>query len=115
MTLGGGGTAKNAYKLAKAGLNVLHLPKTIDNDIVGTDDSFGFSTALEIATEAIDRLHSTAHSHHRIILAEIMGTVPAGWPSARASLVALTSSCCPRCPTSWTPSSRRWKTGKSRG
>ena len=44
-----GGTAKNAYKLAKAGLNVLHLPKTIDNDIVGTDDSFGFSTALEIA------------------------------------------------------------------
>ena len=95
VTLGGGGTAKNAYKLAKAGLNVLHLPKTIDNDIVGTDDSFGFSTALEIATEAIDRLHSTAHSHHRIILAEIMG--------------------CPRCPTSWTPSSRRWKTDKSRG
>ena len=68
----------NAYKLAKAGLNVLHLPKTIDNDIVGTDDSFGFSTALEIATEAIDRLHSTAHSHHRIILAEIMGH-RAGW------------------------------------
>lgn len=59
VTLGGGGTAKNAYKLAKAGLNVLHLPKTIDNDIVGTDDSFGFSTALEIATEAIDRLHSS--------------------------------------------------------
>ena len=78
VTLGGGGTAKNAYKLAKAGLNVLHLPKTIDNDIVGTDDSFGFSTALEIATEAIDRLHSTAHSHHRIILAEIMGH-RAGW------------------------------------
>lgn len=78
VTLGGGGTAKNAYKLSKAGLNVLHLPKTIDNDIVGTDDSFGFSTALEIATEAIDRLHSTAHSHHRIILAEIMGH-RAGW------------------------------------
>ncbi|WCC80045.1 ATP-dependent 6-phosphofructokinase [Cutibacterium equinum] len=78
VTLGGGGTAKNSYKLAKAGLNVLHLPKTIDNDIVGTDDSFGFSTALEIATDAIDRLHSTAHSHHRIILAEIMGH-RAGW------------------------------------
>ncbi len=78
VTLGGGGTARNAYKLAKAGLNVVHLPKTIDNDIVGTDDSFGFSTALEIATEAIDRLHSTAHSHHRIILAEIMGH-RAGW------------------------------------
>ena len=102
VTLGGGGTAKNAYKLAKAGLNVLHLPKTIDNDIVGTDDSFGFSTALEIPTTASSSLRSWA-------------TVPAGWPSARASLVALTSSCCPRCPTSWTPSSRRWKTGKSRG
>ncbi len=78
VTLGGGGTARNAHKLSKAGLNVLHLPKTIDNDIVGTDDSFGFSTALEIATDAIDRLHSTAHSHHRIILAEIMGH-RAGW------------------------------------
>ncbi|WP_341729034.1 ATP-dependent 6-phosphofructokinase [Brooklawnia sp.] len=78
VTLGGGGTARNAYKLSKAGLNVIHLPKTIDNDIIGTDDSFGFSTALEIATEAVDRLHSTAHSHHRIILAEIMGH-RAGW------------------------------------
>lgn len=78
VTIGGGGTAKNAHKLAKAGLNVLHLPKTIDNDIIGTDDSFGFSTALEVATDAIDRLHSTAHSHHRIILAEIMGH-RAGW------------------------------------
>nr|WP_130866507.1 ATP-dependent 6-phosphofructokinase [Acidipropionibacterium timonense] len=78
VTIGGGGSAKNAYKLQKAGLNILHLPKTIDNDIVGTDDSFGFSTALEVATDAIDRLHSTAHSHHRIILAEIMGH-RAGW------------------------------------
>lgn len=78
VTLGGGGTSKNAYKLHKAGLNVIHLPKTIDNDIVGTDDSFGFSTALEVATDAIDRLHSTAHSHHRIILAEVMGH-RAGW------------------------------------
>ncbi len=78
VCLGGGGTAKNANRLIKAGLNVIHLPKTIDNDIVETDDSFGYSTALEIATEAIDRLHSTAHSHHRIILAEIMGH-RAGW------------------------------------
>lgn len=78
VTLGGGGTAKNALRLQKAGLNVVHLPKTIDNDIWGTDDSFGFATALEIATEAIDRLHSTAHSHHRIILVEIMGH-KAGW------------------------------------
>ncbi|CED92049.1 MULTISPECIES: 6-phosphofructokinase [Actinomyces] len=78
VCLGGGGTAKNARRLMDAGINVLHLPKTIDNDIVRTDTSFGFSTALEIATEAVDRLHSTAHSHHRIILTEIMGH-RAGW------------------------------------
>ena len=64
ILLGGGGTAKNAMRLVKAGLNVLHLPKTIDNDIAMTDTSFGFATAMEIATEAIDRVHSTAHSHH---------------------------------------------------
>lgn len=85
VTLGGGGTSKNAYRLAKAGINVLHIPKTIDNDIVRTDDSFGFSTALEIATDAIDRLHSTAHSHHRIILAEIMGH-RAGWLALGAGI-----------------------------
>ncbi|MDD7384825.1 MAG: ATP-dependent 6-phosphofructokinase [Actinomycetaceae bacterium] len=85
VTLGGGGTAKNALKLAKAGMNVLHLPKTIDNDIWGTDDSFGFATALEIATEAVDRLHSTAHSHHRIILVEIMGH-KAGWLTLGAGI-----------------------------
>ena len=85
VTLGGGGTAKNALRLQKAGLNVLHLPKTIDNDIWGTDDSFGFSTALEIATDAVDRLHSTAHSHHRIILVEIMGH-KAGWLALGAGI-----------------------------
>ncbi|MDR4156982.1 6-phosphofructokinase, partial [Bacillus cereus] len=68
VMIGGGGTAKNANRLSKAGLNVIHLPKTIDNDIAHTDTSFGFSTALGIATDAIDRLHSTAHSHHRIIV-----------------------------------------------
>ncbi|PFG20269.1 6-phosphofructokinase [Serinibacter salmoneus] len=78
VMLGGGGTAKNAMRLVKAGLNVIHLPKTIDNDIAETDTSFGFATAMEIATEAIDRVHSTAHSHHRIILTEIMGH-RAGW------------------------------------
>jgi 6-phosphofructokinase 1 len=55
------------------GINVITLPKTIDNDVYGTDVTFGFDTALGIATEAIDRLHSTAHSHHRIIVVEIMG------------------------------------------
>ena len=78
VMLGGGGTAKNALRLSDMGLNVMHLPKTIDKDVARTDNSFGFSTALEIATEAIDRLHSTAHSHHRVILAEIMGH-KAGW------------------------------------
>src|SRR5674476_431380 len=73
VCLGGGGTQKNALRLVRAGLNVVTLPKTIDNDVALTDATFGFATALEIATEAIDRLHSTAHSHHRIIVAEVMG------------------------------------------
>ncbi|MGD2035238.1 MAG: ATP-dependent 6-phosphofructokinase [Bacteroidales bacterium] len=73
VCIGGGGTQKNAYHLVKHGLNVVTLPKTIDNDVYGTDITFGFDTALGIAVEAIDRLHSTAHSHHRIIIVEIMG------------------------------------------
>ena len=72
VCLGGGGTLKNAYRLTKRGLNIITLPKTIDNDIAGTDVTFGFDTALGIATDAIDRLHSTASSHHRIIIVEIM-------------------------------------------
>ncbi len=67
VCLGGGGTLKNAYRLVKKGINVIHLPKTIDNDIVGTDVTFGFDTAMGIAVDAIDRLHSTASSHHRIM------------------------------------------------
>jgi 6-phosphofructokinase 1 len=78
ICIGGGGTQKNAWKLAEAGMNVLTLPKTIDKDVGMTDVTFGFHTAMEIATEAIDRLHSTAHSHHRIIVVEIMGH-NAGW------------------------------------
>jgi len=78
VCLGGGGTQKNALRLAEKGLSVITLPKTIDNDVLLTDASFGFDTALGIATEAIDRLHSTAHSHHRIILVEIMGN-KVGW------------------------------------
>ena len=85
ILLGGGGTAKNAKRLMDAGLDVLHLPKSIDNDIALTDTSFGFATAMEIATEAIDRVHSTAHSHHRIVVAEIMGH-RAGWLALGAGL-----------------------------
>jgi len=78
VCIGGGGTQKNAYRLLQKSLNIITLPKTIDNDVVMTDVSFGFNTALGIATEAIDRLHSTAHSHHRMILVETMGH-KAGW------------------------------------
>jgi 6-phosphofructokinase 1 len=85
VCLGGGGTARNALRLVRAGLNVVTLPKTIDNDVAGTDATFGFATALEIATDAIDRLHSTAHSHHRIIVAEVMGN-RAGWLTLGAGL-----------------------------
>ena len=67
------------------GLNIITLPKTIDNDIAETDVSFGFDTALQIATEAIDRLHSTATSHHRIIVVEIMGH-RAGWLTLGAGI-----------------------------
>lgn len=85
VCLGGGGTQKNALRLTRAGLNVVTLPKTIDNDVVETDITFGFDTALGIATEAIDRLHSTAHSHHRIIVVEIMGH-KAGWLALGAGI-----------------------------
>ena len=85
VCLGGGGTIKNAYRLSQSGLNILTLPKTIDNDIVGTDVTFGFDTALGIAVDAIDRLHSTASSHHRIIIVEIMGH-RVGWLALGAGL-----------------------------
>ncbi len=85
VCLGGGGTQKNAYRLAQKGLNIVTLPKTIDNDVVLTDISFGFDTALSVATEAIDRLHSTAHSHHRIIVVETMGN-RVGWLALGAGI-----------------------------
>lgn len=85
VCLGGGGTQKNALRLHQAGLNVITLPKTIDNDVAMTDSTFGFATALDIATDTLDRLHSTAHSHHRIIVAEIMGH-RAGWLTLGAGI-----------------------------
>jgi 6-phosphofructokinase len=85
VCLGGGGTQKNALQLKQKGLNIITLPKTIDNDVFGTDVTFGFDTALGIATDAIDRLHSTAHSHHRIIVVEIMGH-RAGWLTLGAGI-----------------------------
>lgn len=78
VCIGGNGTQKTAAKLADEGLNIIGIPKTIDNDVWGTDVTFGFDSALWIATDAIDRLHSTANSHKRIMIIEIMGH-HAGW------------------------------------
>ena len=85
VCLGGNGTQKNAYRLMRSGLNVVTLPKTIDNDVARTDVSFGFDTALAIATDAVDRLHTTADSHHRVILLELMGN-SAGWLALGAGI-----------------------------
>lgn len=85
LTLGGNGTHKTSKLLADEGLNVIGLPKTIDNDIYGTDVTFGFHTAVDIATDALDRLHTTANSHSRILLCEIMGN-KAGWLTLNAGI-----------------------------
>jgi len=85
VCIGGGGTQKNALRLVEKGLHIVTLPKTIDNDVALTDATIGFNTALGIATEALDRLHSTAHSHHRIVIAEIMGH-RAGWLTLGAGI-----------------------------
>jgi len=78
IAIGGEDTLGAAVKLHKAGLPVVGVPKTIDNDVNGTDYTFGFDTALTIATEAIDRLHTTAESHDRVMVVEVMGR-HAGW------------------------------------
>ena len=78
VTIGGDGSLGIAYRLFKDGISVVGIPKTIDNDIRGTDITFGFDSAVQIAAEGIDRLHSTAESHHRIMIIEVMGH-NAGW------------------------------------
>ena len=78
VCIGGNGTQRTASLLSDEGLNVIGIPKTIDNDVWGTDVSFGFDSALNIAVEAIDRLHTTANSHKRIMVIEVMGH-HAGW------------------------------------
>ena len=78
VCIGGNGTQKTAAKFSAMGVNVVSVPKTIDNDIWGTDFSFGFDSAVSIATDAIDRLHSTASSHKRVMVIEVMGH-KAGW------------------------------------
>ena len=85
VTLGGNGTHKTANLLSEEGLNVLGLPKTIDNDIWGTDVTFGFHTAVDIATDVVDRIHTTANSHGRIMVIELMGN-KAGWLTLYAGI-----------------------------
>lgn len=85
VCIGGNGTQRTTWQLAELGLNVVGIPKTIDNDIFGTDITFGFSSAVDIATDAIDRLHSTASSHQRVMVIELMGH-HAGWITLYAGM-----------------------------
>ncbi|UUW87578.1 6-phosphofructokinase [Pimelobacter simplex] len=85
VAIGGEDTLGVATKLAELGVRVVGVPKTIDNDLSGTDFTFGFDTAVNIATEAIDRLHTTAESHHRAIVVEVMGR-HAGWIALHAGI-----------------------------
>jgi 6-phosphofructokinase len=85
VCIGGNGTQRTTYMLSQLGLNVIGVPKTIDNDVYGTDVTFGFDTAVNIATDAIDRLHSTASSHRRVMVIELMGH-HAGWITLYAGM-----------------------------
>ena len=85
VILGGNGTQKTANLLREEGLNIIHLPKTIDNDIFGTDVTFGFQSAINIATDAIDCIHTTAASHNRVFIVEVMGH-KVGWLTLYAGI-----------------------------
>ena len=85
FTLGGDGTQKSARDFAIRGLNVIGVPKTIDNDVAHTDITFGYNTAVSVATDALDRLHSTAESHHRVMVLEVMGRY-AGWIALESAI-----------------------------
>jgi phosphofructokinase-like protein len=85
IVIGGDGTQKIALGLFKKGLKVVGVPKTIDNDLSATDVTFGFDTALHTATDAIDKIHTTAESHHRVMLVEVMGR-DAGWIALEAGI-----------------------------
>lgn len=85
IMIGGGGTQHIARDFYRKGVNIVGVPKTIDNDLDATEVTFGFDTALVIATEAVDRLHTTAESHHRVMLTEVMGR-DAGWIALHAGI-----------------------------
>ena len=85
FTLGGDGTQKSARDLSLKGINVIGVPKTIDNDVACTDITFGYNTAVSVAMEALDRLHSTGETHHRVMVLEVMGRY-AGWIALEAAI-----------------------------
>lgn len=85
FVVGGDGTLTSARDFARKGVKIIAIPKTIDNDLASTDTTFGFSTAVDVATEALDRLHTTASSHHRIMVLEVMGRY-AGWIALHAGI-----------------------------
>ena len=85
VVIGGDGTLKIAHEFSKLGARVIGVPKTIDNDLKATEITFGFDTALHVATDAIDRLHTTAESHHRVMVIEVMGR-DAGWIALHSGL-----------------------------
>ena len=87
VILGGNGTQKTANLLREEGLNIIHLPKTIDNDLWGTDMTFGFYSAVNIATDAIDCIHTTASSHNRVFIVEVMGH-KVGWLTLYAGIAS---------------------------
>ena len=78
VVIGGDGTLTSARDFSSKGIYVIGVPKTIDNDLASTDVTFGFNTAVDVVTEALDRLHTTAESHHRVMICEVMGR-NAGW------------------------------------
>lgn len=85
ITIGGDGTLNMSQKFVEMGMPIVAVPKTIDNDLSATDQTFGFDSALAVATEAIDRLHTTAQSHHRVMIVETMGRY-AGWIALRSAI-----------------------------
>ena len=85
FTLGGDGTQKSARDFSVKGLNIIGVPKTIDNDVAHCEMTFGYNTAVSVATEALDRLHSTAESHHRVMVLEVMGRY-AGWIALESAI-----------------------------
>jgi len=85
FTLGGDGTQKSARDFATKGVNVIGVPKTIDNDVACTEITFGYNTAVSVATEALDRLHTTGETHHRIMVLEVMGRY-AGWIALESAI-----------------------------